>query len=199
MIYKIYKTTNEHFFPVNAFDIPNPKIDYSKDELDKLNKIFDSYNNNNKINNIQFEKTRSLFKSIPYYSDKNTLDNLNGQIKDYLKVFIDKLIGTSIDVNLDLVKDIYNISFNSDKTEIIFNIDMINTSRFYVEKLVVYMYIGTLSGFYVKYIYPDSTLESFAIRPYDSLNDTFYRIKNKLYLMDPFLTSGKELRIEAHS
>lgn len=185
--------------PGNAFDIPNDTIDNLGDEINKKRDVFREYNNNVKRSDIP----EAQFIETPYYIDKNDTNNLNGLIKNLL---IDKINSIKVEGKLDLVRDIYNIKWrrgsNGNDIEILFNIDLVNPSKFYVVPLFMYIKVNLEKrdpdSFELIYIEVDDTLEkksTFNIKPYIR-TDSYYRIKNHLYLFDPYLTSGKEMEIK---
>jgi len=189
----------EMFIPINSFDIPKDSSNILKDQVNKLKNIFISYN---KILKSELSTMLSQFIETPYYIDKNDTDNLSELIKDQM---IDKLNTLGIEGNLDLVRSIYNIKWkNDEKSNIkhfIFNVDLINSHDFYVIPLIMYITFDLQnkkpSSFQLLYIdIYDEKIDIFNISPYDYRNvSNYYRIKNHLYLFDPFLTSGKDMAI----
>jgi hypothetical protein len=198
VFWKLKYFTVESFLPIpsNAFDIPKDSTNNLTDSIQQVKDIFTKYNT------ISFSDIPlSQFTETPYYTDKNDTDNLNGLIKESM---IDILNKIGIKGKLDLVRDIYNIKWRSVSSikEFVFNVDLINPSEFYVIPLFMYISVDLKgrdpNSFKLLFLDTEQNSKSteFSIKPYE--NDSFYRIKNHLYLFDPYLTSGKEMEINTN-
>lgn len=193
-----FRTIESFTVPSNAFDIPSINIDGNKDNLNNLNYIFKKYSVIDK-NTIDL----SQFTDTPYYIDKNDTNNLNKLLSDTLPTILENI---GVSAKLDFVKNYYNLRWRilNGLHYLIFNIDLINDSQFFVQPLFVYLKVDLLrknpKSFQLLYIEIDQSIavNEFNINGYDyNKSDTYYRIKNHLYLFDPYLTSGKEMEIKS--
>jgi hypothetical protein len=101
------------------------------------------------------------------------------------------------------ISEIFNIHFkdygDGSRTYILY-INLVNPIKLFTKSLKVKLSIQNFTPFYIPqnitilYVAYDfnKTLDADGI---DAYGGNFYIIKNKLHLMDPFLTTGKEMRV----
>uniref|UniRef100_A0A6C0H7R3 Uncharacterized protein n=1 Tax=viral metagenome TaxID=1070528 RepID=A0A6C0H7R3_9ZZZZ len=119
------------------------------------------------------------------------------------------------------IRDIYNLYWNDNKNStrhFIFNVDLNDPVKAFTRKLKVYLTVSNINKYLgdngefsdesiaseditLQYIGTDNPLTFFTVAPksseiLDEKNlDNYYRIRNTLFLLDPFVTTGKEMRI----
>jgi len=147
----------------------------------------------------------------------------NDRIKDFLLFQINSVLGT--DPNYTgtewvFTRDIFNIYWkdfaNSGTRHLVFNIFITNPRLSISKKIRVYLVVNNLSRYItdrgdfnpfspvnagdlrIVYITLDEYKSPLVVDALDkqSLSDSTYYIKNRLGLMDPFRTSGKEMEID---
>lgn len=137
----------------------------------------------------------------------------NNIIKSFLSNYLTKIIGDKIQINTN-INNMYWKDINQDRI-FIFNINMINNTHFTTRQLKVKIIIHNIKNFikskniqdYATDVNPQLLINAIDILSInlasdnyktstligiDQLNPNFYIIKNNLFLMDPFLTSGKD-------
>lgn len=193
LFYFIFSKSNEDFIVAyNNYIIPNNPIQsiydsetlFIQNQFSKLNKVtFDisKFTLHNK--NLTFAYN-DIFKT----SILNYLKNNNIYIKDSLHI-------------QNNLHDIYILDILPN-TIYIFNCDLVNSTHFFTRNIKVKIQVNnnnnnnifSLSQINVLGILLDSdNYATFNIPVYDDLYPTYYQIKNTLHLLDPFITSGKDL------
>lgn len=202
--------------PSNAFEVHKMKIPtLYEEDTSVIDDVFETINKN------VLPDYRSTFQKYPSYF-KFELDDM---FKEYILQKVrfafnqsPKLKGSK----LEIVRNLYNIWWKDINNErhFIFNIDVVNKTKFFARKLLVYIKLQSINQFitdtgeYIpglknavkdsnldfQYVGTDNELKYFTVPPSNASigNESFthlYRIKNNLYLMDPFITSGKEMVI----
>jgi hypothetical protein len=216
VLYFLFSNRESFTHPSNSFEVPKNKMKTLYEEDTTL--IDDTLET---INTSFLPDYISTFKKYPSYY-KFELDELFKEytIQTIKSAFnrIDKLKGSK----LEIVRNLYNIWWKDDKNDryFIFNIDLINKTKFFARKMLVYIKLKDINKFLtdngdyipgfkdaltsfdlqLMYIGTDNELKYFTVSPSNSVigKENFthlYRIKNSLYLMDPFITSGRELVI----
>lgn len=202
--------------PANAFEVPKKKLpSLYEEETNVIDDILGTLNKN------VLPNYRSLFQKYPSYF-KFELDDI---FKDFCLQKISttfsqtpKLKGSKIEI----IRNLYNIWWKDIENDrhFVFNIDLINKTKFFARKLLVYVKLQNITklttdnGDYIpnikdvvnsnnldlQYIGTDNELKYFTVSASNSNigKESFnhlYRIKNTLYLMDPFITSGRDITI----
>ncbi len=209
-------TRENYTHPSNSFEVPKNKLRSLYDEDTTL--IDDTLET---LNTSFLPDYTSTFQKYPSYF-KFELDELFKEftLKNVTLAFnrIEKLKGSKIEI----VRNLYNIWWKdvTNERRFIFNVDLINKTKFFARKLLVYIklkdidklltdngdYIPgfkdsvTPSSLQLMYIGTDNELKYLTVPASNSVigKENFmhlYRIKNNLYLMDPFITSGKDMVI----
>lgn len=167
-------------YPIEKFEPSNSffdSIDEQREIYIEENKKFDIINIEKNIDTLIFET---------YIPNGQLLDNeyFKKIVIDYINEFKKNSINLSL-YNYNTIRDLYNISIavENDTTYYQFNIDIINTSKNILHTLKVIINENKLYS--IKNIY-DNISKKFEPNSFSNL----YRIKNTLYLTDPFLTSG---------
>ncbi|NBP15331.1 hypothetical protein EBU95_13165 [bacterium] len=201
--------------PYNAFEIPkNQQDNLFQAETKRLDELFVS------INRDVLPDYRNTFTKYPsYFRFKHSetfrkflLNVINPVLKKDSYYTKSKFV---------FIRDIYNLYWNDDKNStrhFIFNVDLNDPVKAFTRKLKVYLtvvninkYLGdngefsdasiALEDIALQYIGTDNPLTYFTVAPklgeiLDERNlDNYYRTRNTLFLLDPFVTTGKEMRI----
>lgn len=176
-------------------------------ETEKIDNIL------NKLSTMVLPDYKSQYTKYPYIIhfiyDK--------QIRDIIvNVLLPKFQEVFTDIKIHLPRELYNIYFHdNDKTTrtYIFNVDLVSKNHGFARKLKILLDLKNLQNYIlddgsynnfvtldksdinIKYIGLDNDLNYFTTYPSDPLLLKEYEIKNKYFLMDPFLTSRKEMEI----
>jgi len=210
-----YFKRREGFVESNADNVPEDRIQtLYETETHNIDTLLDT------INNTPLPDFRSYYIKYPTYMKFP----LNELFRDKVMSIIKPLFANSASFNntkIDTIRDIYDL-YSSDSTNgtrhFVFAIDINNPIKAFTRKLRVYLsiphitkfttdngdYIGNLQDkdIIVNYIGTDNNLQfnnttfvpsEFSIGNTNYKN--FYNIKNTLYLMDPFITNGKDMVI----
>ncbi len=187
--------------PSNGF-INNDNNDDNKSvELKSFTQIQDI---NSKINIQKFPEYETIFQKDPIF-DKTLGDRFNKKIIDYLN---NKL---SIS-NLEIVKGIYNVYYidKDNNRHFVFDIDIKNINENWIYTFKCYIIVKNINNILVDSIESNIDFEiidmmidipkDFNIKPVEENigNEgyyNYYRILNILHLMDPYITSGKDMII----
>lgn len=170
----------EQYEPQNSF---YESMDDQREIYIKENKFFDI---------INIEPTNVIpdidFIPIPQYLKFEYNDIFKNTILEYINNIKDKSLNLSGNV-YKITRDPYNIK-NTVKPQTNyykFDIDVINETKRIMHTLNVIIDQKEHQLVGIKNIYETN----YKVVPYNWQN--MYRIKNTLYLMDPYLTSGKEM------
>ena len=209
-------TRKESFFVAyNNFKVP---LNEKETDIKYLNNIFAEYNTLKAQGTSDFPSKES-YEIFPYYS-KFPLEKTFG---DTLMNTTSKIFSNNErykNDKIEIVKNVYDLYFKNDgkNKNYIFKIDLNDLDKKWVMTFKIFLvfddvdnYINPLTGdifddkkeqplpINIKNISLDEPLALLddEISGIDELsNDTYYRIKNTLHLMDPFLTSNKEMVID---
>lgn len=191
VVYVLYYSQLESFFVAyNNSDVPINKQD-SLDESDihYLNSVFDDYNTSNfpDIFNQYTKYSNSKF-DLQTVFNKAVTDKLNDIFSKQ-----DKYRGDKIKVVGDIY-DLYWKNINKDE-HYIFKINITNESKRWTRSFKIYLIVNT-GDINIKTISLEESsmyLSVGGIEKDDYKN--YYTIQNTLYLMDPYLTSRKDMII----
>lgn len=207
------KYDNFSIYPYNSNDI----AEISKTELEiqteQINELLTKEFSDKEEYN-PYKVNTSLFKEIPFF------ENFIYE-KDLKKIFIKKLSSSLLpkfpDLDLISTSQLKNIKYKDISLDRHFILNIIVTSKKYsfTREFICYFIINNInnylldSGEYIpianlktqdvifKYITETKIENTKVLLPKPLLN--YYEIKNKLFLLDPFLTSGKEMQITKES
>jgi len=195
IIIVIYTNNKENFIVgYNSYTVPDNPIEsiydletkFIQQQFDKLqskNVSFDTLNFTLLNNNIAFG-----FNDIFKISILNFLKNNNFYTKD--KIYIHN--------NL---YNIYYLDKPPDKIYI-FNCNLVNSTHFFTRNIKVKLQITNFNSFnsislsqitILGILLDNNSDLKFNIPMFDELYPNYYQIKNKLHLLDPFLTSRQDL------
>lgn len=208
----------------SIYDKETSKLKEIFNEINTKFNILDNSENNKLIKNIPngiFGPTSGgypinyggLFNTTGYILINNNISfNFDNSfkiiIRDFLKPYFDK-------ENIYITK-ITNVYFKLNNKDIvyIFNAQFLNSTNFTSRNLVIKLKIKNIQEFIdiidikllsynTKILFielnknDDNSIEyKTKYNPSVTLTPNFYNIKNKLYLMDPFITSSKEMVID---
>lgn len=213
--YILYKKENFDVFAYNVFSLPkDPVKNFYQKETEYLDVLFDQINKSSLPDFKQkFQKypDNFIFPLTKIFQKKiiNTLTSLFDTSDEYKKS------------KLSIVKDIYNIYWvnKENSREFVFTIDLNNSTKQSTRPLYIYLILRNVNN-YLKddgnYITPNESISNDIIKDIDiqyigtklsivsleipglteNINNNYYRIQNKLRLMDPYLTSGKDMIID---
>jgi len=159
----------------------------------KLKSLFESYNINNGNEKIDISQFLLIKNDISF-------NILKTQVVDTLNI----LLNSNVDLknpDIYIIGDIENIYIknNSLNKQIIFDITMHSKTYLFTRKIKVYGILNSNNNILnIKTIELNENISQLEIPGLISLtNDSnnLYLIKNTLYLMDPYLTSNKEMII----
>jgi hypothetical protein len=194
----------------NVFDVPddNVKTMYQI-ETEQLNNIFDKFNKKELPDyQTSFQKypTFTKFPLIKYFQ-KKIIDTIN------LLFSTNELKNSKISI----VKDIYQMYFKEidNVREFIFLIDLNNQTKNSTRQLEIYITLNNINNYLMDSGEYSPTINDDIIKDIDinyigtktnsislevpglteNIHHEYYRIKNTLRLMDPYITSGKEMVI----
>lgn len=202
-----FTSISENFVPFNSFQVPlNPISTLYQEETQRLDFLLDTFQV------VTLPDYIRTFQSYPFYSKFPLSSSLKNFLLNQLKTIILKSTyykGTKIEFS----SDIYNIWYTDNSTfrDFIFNIDLTNKAKAFTRKLLFYIRIQKFNQYtndygeiieynlnvddiQIKWIGTNDKIIPTKYTPYDNLNN-YYRILNTLYLMEPFLTSGKSMKI----
>lgn len=216
LVYFLISNVIERFSPSNSFQVQKLKItSLYEEDTNVIDNALDFLSVN------VLPDYRTSFQKYPSY--------YKFELDDFFKEYILQKIRTAFNQSsklkgskLEIVRNLYNIWWKdiNNQRHFIFNIDLINKTKFFARKLLVYIKLLNINQFLtdtgeyipgmkdivatnlinLEYIGTDNELKYFTVAPStsDIGKESFthlYRIKNTLYLMDPFITSGKDMVI----
>lgn len=215
LLYIFNLSRNESFFVAyNEFEVQVP-LNEEESDVKNLNTLFEEYNTLKAEGTNKFPSTES-YQLFPYYS-KFSLEKIFGDtlINTLNLIFLKK--ETYKNDKIQIVKNVYDLYTKDDgKNEnYIFKIDLKNLDKKWVLTFQIFLvfkdvndYVNPLTGeifinkkdqplpIEIKYIEPLTYVVEGILGRTELSNDSYYRIKNTLHLMDPFLTSNKEMVID---
>ena len=188
----LFRPKSESFLsPFNVYNtdtsLTSTNLIYNQ-ETTQLNTLFE------KINTVsEFPDTNSFTKLS---------DDIAFQYNDQFKTILADKINSIINSRINIIGNIKNIY--SRNQEFIFNAHLIITNQWITRDIRVY-----IDNFVIKRVIvetnpvtiDDTLTNNFNVQPsfetikYDPDFQNFYKIKNTLYLMDPFITSGRDMYI----
>jgi hypothetical protein len=214
----LFDDTKEHYITsivgYNNIAIPAYQIPSIFDsETRELVKVFKDNFSDDKVEPFGF-KEHNPYIYFPFEASIKKL------IIDYMKTNIEKFKGHKLEITSDLNKLYYK---DSDNDRIfIFNISLVDNTKFMTRNLRIKLKIKNINNF-IKDIkteqgeidyrtdIPSQTIINaskilsirldannyarFELNSLDSLRPNYYQIKNILGLMDPFVTSGRDMII----
>jgi hypothetical protein len=205
----------ESFFPFNSFEVPTNKTDslYDQDTTD-IDNAFEI------LNKDILPDYRNTFQKYPNFFKFVLNDLFASFIIKQIKLAFDK---TKYNGNkVEVAGALYNIWWKDalNDRHFILNVDIVNKTKFFARKLLVFVKLRDIKQFLtdtgeytplvndtiqesdlqVVYIGTDNALKYLTVPPTDGVigRESFshlYRIKNNLYLMDPYITSGRDMVI----
>ena len=177
-----------------------------RNDIERLSKLFSEFN---KIPLPDYKRDFQFFPNILTFP-------LNDEIKKQILPKIKEIIKED---NLEIFQNISNIYWKdnvSGSREFIFTINIIIRERGFSQKLLVYINFINMKDFLMdsgeimilRQLYPEDiqilniSVENIKneltvkfLPNIENKDGLFYQIKNKLHLMDPFVTSGKDMKI----
>jgi hypothetical protein len=206
---------NYNAVPYNSFEVPKNKQDSLYDaETKRIDEIF-SLVNRDVLPDYKdsYTKYPNSFRFV-----------YNDTLKTFLlKQITSTLKSTSYynDSKFTIVRDLYNLYWRDieNKRHFIFNLDLNDSIKAFTRKFKVYLVVNRINNYLtdngeyiptlpfksddieIKYIGTDNVLTYFTVLPQtDQLLqepdlNRFYRTQNNLYLLEPFLTNGRQMRI----
>lgn len=198
---------NNIFIPVNR--IPSAYDNETKEITNIFNKLF-------KQDLCNFDlSTYKLYNNYIEFPFNNIIKKM---LSDYLKKSVDKFKKDKIEINSD-INHMYWKDVNNDRL-FIFNVNLLNNTHFLTRNIQVKIIIKNIKDFMnndnyrtdipaaklilstdilcIKLDVDNYSKIEDTIQGFDNLQPNFYNIKNSLYLMDPFITSGKDMFITQH-
>ena len=208
----LYKHTFENFDIVayNNTNVPNNTIkSIYETESETLQNLFDNLNLQNKdFKESNLDKQFKLINMNLVFPFSNIFKKL---IIEYLHSSIPKYKKDKVYILGKLI-NIYQKDLDNTRT-FIFNFTLVNPVNFFTRNIKIRLKINNINQFldetfnYLDVIDENllrlnTNLESitldknnyinFTFNPIDNLSEPYYLIKNKFFLLDPFLTSGRE-------
>lgn len=208
----LYKHTFENFEIVayNNTDVPKNTIESIYDtESETLQNLFDKLNLQNKdFKESNLDKQFKLINMNLIFPFSSIFKKL---IIEYLHSSIPKYKKDNVYI-LGKIINIYQKDQDTSRT-FVFNFTLVNPVNFFTRNIRIRLRLNNINMFlddtlnYVEEIDEtlirlNTNLESitldknnyinFTFNPIDNLYEPYYLIKNKYYLLDPFLTSGRE-------
>lgn len=207
---KIFETFNTTSY--NSFEIPDNPIEtiYDK-ETRVLTSLFDSLSFTNKTKLDNEDDFTNLNPNISF-----PLENtFNKAVTEFLKSNIESFRKDKIYI-LGKLANIKYKDVSGDRF-FVFNVTLVNPTKFFTRSVKTILKLSGIEKFvlqsdtskYLDYIEAlvqdsifvqsividtDKTTQS-TVEGFDSLHPNMYRIKNRLHLTDPFLTSSSEMMI----
>lgn len=192
VIYVVYYSKRESFFVAyNNFDVPINKQDsLNESDIRYLNSVFDEYNTSNfpDIFNQYTKYTNSKFDLQTVFS-KAITDKLNDIFSKQ-----DKYKGDKIKVVGDIY-DLYWKDVNKDR-DYIFKINITDESKKWTRSFKIYLIVKNTGDINIKTISLEESSEYLSVGGIEKDDyKNYYMIQNTLHLMDPYLTSRKDMII----
>lgn len=195
-------------FPSNAFKVPdNPITTVYEAETNKLNSLFAS--KNVLTSTPPNQNTYPSFYQFPF----------SESFKTFVGTFINNVLLSDPEyakTKFTILRDLTNISWHDENNWRIFSFNLFinNPTKSLARELVVVVKLSNIN----KYVLSDNTynpliskvddadisvlfvktadpLAFMQIPPSEEINSEYYQINNTLHLLDPFLTSGKNMQI----
>lgn len=198
----------------NNIDIPSYHIPSIFDlETRELVKVFKDKFSDDNVEPFGF-KEHNPYIPFPFEA------SIKKVIIDYMKINIEKFKGHKLEITSDLNK-LYYKDLNNDRV-FIFNISLLDNTKFMTRNLRIKLKVKNINNFikdvkteqgeidYRTDIPSQTVINSsnilsirldannyarFELGSIDSLRPNYYQIKNVLGLMDPFVTSGRDMII----
>jgi hypothetical protein len=204
-----FKEPFDNIVPYNSFHVPNNKIKISyQQETERLDQLLDVGRP------ITLPDYKNTFKTHNYY----LTFLFQKEFENFILNYITSKLNQSeyyTKSTFSIIKSMYNIywlDYPDNSRHFIFNIDLNNPIKFFTRRLKVYIILNNISNYlsdtgeYINsknkiftdlqllYIGTNDPYHSFTINPNDNFN-SYYRTLNTLYLLDPFITSNKDIII----
>jgi hypothetical protein len=203
-------TSNYNIVGYNNLSLPIKIIPSIYDnETIEITKLLD---NIFKVSNCDFDLSKyTIYSTYIEFPFNNIIKKM---IADYIKNNIDTFTNDKIEINSD-INHLYWKNEGDDRL-FIFNVNLLNNTRFMVRNIQVKILIKNIKKFMNDNDYKtnipaatlisstdilcikldtDNYLRNTDINGFDKLKEPYYQIKNKLFLMDPFLTSGDNIKV----
>lgn len=215
MFIVIVGAVKETFMPANVFEVDDNNIKSMFDtETVDLDTIFDTFNKSN------LPDYRNTFLPYPIYMKFPLTSTLNEALMNTIKSAFQST--KYKEDKIEFIRGIHDLYWKDIGTtrHFIYNIDLNNRNKAFTRKLRVYLLINNFDRFLtdtgeisplapstlqvsdvrVLYVGTDNIINHFQFpgSPQPSNIPTFhnyYRIRNNLYLMDPYITNRKDMLI----
>lgn len=200
LVYLFFSNKEGFFVGYNSYIIPDNPIESIYDSetkfiQDEFNKIFD-------INNVSFDTSgfTLLNNNITFeYNEVFKAAILNFLKQQQQRQFKEKESDASDDLfsSLYIQNNLRDIYFKSDDSVnskyFIFNCILVNSIHFFSRNIKVKIQVNTRGINVLGILLDTDNYSKFNIPTFDAYYPTHYQIKNTLHLLDPFITSGKDL------
>ena len=212
LTHKIYENFTDNIVGYNSISVPaNPVPTVYETETKTLSNILRQLLPDS---DLDYTKNGYILHNdyIPF--------PLNNPIKKMLSDYIKKNVSLFKEDKIEINTDLHNIYWKDDGIDrlFIFNVNLLNNTHFVTRNIRVKILVKNIKQFLqnsektnYRTDIPSATLINstkimsirldmdmfslFSIKGTDMLRPNYYEIKNYLYLMDPFVTSGRDMII----
>ena len=208
----VFKQRETFFVAYNVSNVPiNKQQTLDESDVVYLNNVLNEYNTSGFPNTYDYMKyTRTKKDKLPLPLSNKVQDLISERVITALMIINkgDRLeirkVGSKPseaqqEAQLEPFYDLY-WKIIDNNIHCVFKMDIMNKEKGWARTFKIYVVVTTGKEADVDIIIKTISLEEFSYLPFEGINQNdegpnYYKIENTLRLMDPYLTSGKEMEI----